>query len=97
MLGSKTRALPLPRVSRRATLAAVARWPRGYACEEAPVRQLLLIVGLLALVIGLLWIGQGTGTINWPQSSFMIRQIQWAGYGAALAALGLVLIWQSKR
>jgi len=58
---------------------------------------LLLILGLLALAMGLLWIGQGTGMINWPQSSFMIRQIQWAGYGAALAALGLVLIWQSKR
>ena len=26
----------------------------------------------------------------------MISQIQWAGYGAALAALGLILIWQSK-
>ena len=59
--------------------------------------RLFLIVGLIALVIGLLWIGQGTGTIDWPQSSFMIRQIQWAGYGAALAALGLILIWQSKR
>jgi uncharacterized membrane protein len=61
------------------------------------MRQLLLIAGLVALAIGLLWIGQGTGTINWPQSSFMIKQIQWAGYGAALAAFGLVLIWQSKR
>jgi uncharacterized membrane protein len=59
--------------------------------------NLLLIVGLLALAMGLLWIGQGTGTINWPESSFMIRQIQWAGYGAGLAALGLILIWQSKR
>jgi uncharacterized membrane protein len=57
----------------------------------------LLIVGLLALAMGLLWIGQGLGVINWPQSSFMIRQMQWAGYGAALAALGLILIWQSKR
>jgi hypothetical protein len=35
--------------------------------------------------------------INWPQSSFMIKQTQWAGYGAALAAFGLVLIWQSRR
>lgn len=61
------------------------------------MRQLLLILGLLALAIGLLWIGQGTGTIDWPKSSFMIRQLQWAGYGAALSALGLVLIWQSKR
>lgn len=57
----------------------------------------LLIIGLIALAIGLLWIGQGLGIINWPQSSFMIRQMQWAGYGAALAALGLILIWQSKR
>jgi uncharacterized membrane protein len=61
------------------------------------MRRLLLIVGLFALAIGLLWIGQGLGVINWPQSSFMIRQMQWAGYGAALAALGLILIWQSKR
>jgi uncharacterized membrane protein len=61
------------------------------------MRQLLLIVGLLALAIGLLWIGQGTGVIKWPESSFMISQTPWAGYGAALAALGLILIWQSKR
>jgi hypothetical protein len=61
------------------------------------MRQLLLIGGLLALAIGLLWIGQGTGVVNWPSSSFMIKQIQWAGYGAALAAVGLILIWQSKR
>jgi uncharacterized membrane protein len=61
------------------------------------MRQLLLILGLLALAIGLLWIGQGLGVIDWPKSSFMIRQLQWAGYGAALGALGLVLIWQSKR
>jgi hypothetical protein len=64
----------------------------GYA-----MRRLLLIVGLLALLIGLLWIGQGTGAIAWPRASFMINQIQWAGYGAALAAVGLILIWQSQR
>jgi hypothetical protein len=61
------------------------------------MRQLLLIVGLVALAIGLLWIGQGTGVIQWPESSFMISQIQWAEYGAALAALGLSLILLSKR
>jgi uncharacterized membrane protein len=59
--------------------------------------RVFLILGFLALAIGLLWIGQGTGVIDWPPSSFMIKQIQWAGYGAALAALGLILIWQSKR
>jgi len=58
--------------------------------------RLLLTVGLLAIAIGLLWIGQGTGVIAWPASSFMISQIHWAWYGAALAALGLVVIWRSR-
>jgi hypothetical protein len=61
------------------------------------MRRLLLIVGFVALAMGLLWIGQGTGAIAWPRSSFMINQIQWAGYGAALAALGLIFIWQGNR
>jgi hypothetical protein len=82
-------------VSARATLAT-ADTP-AVANEENPMRKWLLIVGFLALALGLLWIGQGTGAIAWPQSSFMINQIQWAGYGAALAALGLILIWQGKR
>jgi uncharacterized membrane protein len=56
-----------------------------------------LTLGILALLIGLLWIGQGTGYVNWPQSSFMIRQIQWAWYGGALAVAGLVLIWRGVR
>ena len=57
----------------------------------------LSIIGFLALAIGLLWIGQGTGAIRWPPSSFMINQLQWAGYGALLGAVGLILIWQGNR
>jgi uncharacterized membrane protein len=57
----------------------------------------LLILGILALLIGLIWIGQGTGYINWPQSSFMISQMQWAYYGVALAVVGLILIWRGRR
>jgi uncharacterized membrane protein len=60
------------------------------------MRKLLLTAGFLALAIGLLWIGQGSGAISWPRSSFMIGQLQWAGYGATLAAVGLILIWQGK-
>jgi hypothetical protein len=56
-----------------------------------------LTLGILALLIGLLWVGQGTGYVNWPQSSFMIRQIQWAWYGGALAVVGLVLLWRGRR
>jgi uncharacterized membrane protein len=65
--------------------------------EEKPMRKLLLIIGLLALAVGLLWVGQGTGVIKWPESSFMISQIQWAYYGAALAVVGLILIWRGRR
>ena len=61
------------------------------------MRRLLLVPGVLLLLIGLLWIGQGTGFVAWPSSSFMISQIQWAYYGAALAVVGLVLIWRGKR
>jgi uncharacterized membrane protein len=61
------------------------------------MRNVLLIVGILALLIGLLWIGQGTGIVAWPQSSFMISQVQWAYYGAALAVVGVIMIWRGRR
>jgi hypothetical protein len=58
--------------------------------------KLLLAIGVVALVIGLLWIGQGTGVVAWPRGSFMINEIHWALYGAVLSAIGLILIWQSQ-
>ena len=61
------------------------------------MRKSLLILGVVMLAVGLLWIGQGTGVIAWPRSSFMINQLQWAGYGALLSAVGLILIWQGRR
>ena len=61
------------------------------------MRKLLAITGLVALAMGLLWIGQGTGAIAWPPSSFMIGQSQWAWYGAILATVGLALIWRGTR
>jgi hypothetical protein len=67
------------------------------AAGRKSMGKFLLILGFIALAIGLLWIGQGLGVIAWPASSFMINQIQWAGYGAALCAVGLILIWQSRR
>jgi hypothetical protein len=61
------------------------------------MRQAFLVCGILAVLIGLLWIGQGTGIVTWPQSSFMISQMQWAWYGAALAVVGVILIWRGWR
>jgi hypothetical protein len=80
-------------------LRDIRQQPRGDAKQQRgkSMARLLLIVGFLALAVGLLWIGQGTGAIAWPKSSFMINQLQWAGYGALLGAVGLILIWQGKQ
>ena len=61
------------------------------------MKTLVALVGVLATLMGLLWIGQGLGLVHWPASSFMIAQTQWAVYGAVLAAIGVAAIWWSRR
>ena len=61
------------------------------------MKTLLLILGIAALLMGLLWIGQGTGVIMWPRSSFMLDQRPWATRGAILTIVGLVLIILARR
>ena len=61
------------------------------------MKTILLIVGILAVAMGLLWIGQGTGVVHWPASSFMLDQRPWATRGAILAVIGLALILLSRR
>jgi hypothetical protein len=56
----------------------------------------LLILGIAAALIGLLWIGQGAGLVHWPASSFMIDQRPWIARGAVLVVIGLVLIAVSR-
>jgi hypothetical protein len=57
----------------------------------------LLVVGVLAILIGLIWVGQGTGYFPYPASSFMINQMPWMYRGAVLAVLGLVAVVVSRR
>ena len=45
------------------------------------MKIVLLIIGVLALLMGLLWIGQGFGLVMWPSSSFMLEQKVWALWG----------------
>jgi hypothetical protein len=60
------------------------------------MRLVLLVVGVAAVLMGLLWIGQGAGLIHWPASSFMIDQRPWVTRGAILAVVGLLLIGASR-
>ena len=62
-----------------------------------PVRTIVLIVGVAATAMGLLWIGQGLGYIHWPASSFMLDQRPWADRGAVLAVVGLLCIMIGRR
>ena len=52
------------------------------------MRARTLIAGVL-IVIGLVWIGQGTGIIR--GSGFMTDDITWAVIGAALVVVGIVV------
>jgi hypothetical protein len=61
------------------------------------VRVVLLAVGALAALLGLVWIGQGTGYFPYPASSFMIDQSRWAWRGLAVALGGLAVALFSRR
>ena len=61
------------------------------------LRPILLVLGTVATLIGLLWIGQGLGYINWPTSSFMLGRQVWVNYGSGLAVAGLLLILLARR
>ena len=61
------------------------------------LRIVLLIIGSLMVLLGLVWIGQGSGYFPYPAESFMINQTPWIYWGLLLAALGLVVIVFSRR
>ena len=61
------------------------------------LRPILTLIGAIALLIGLLWIGQGLGFINWPSSSFMLGRQEWAIRGGALAVIGVIVLLRSRR
>jgi hypothetical protein len=56
------------------------------------MRLALLIAGVVLILIGAVWIGQGTGYFRYPASSFMINDRTWAYIGAAALVLGLLLV-----
>jgi hypothetical protein len=61
------------------------------------MKTALTFIGFLLLAMGMLWMGQGAGYIQWPAESFMISQFQWVYYGGAVAAVGLILIVVARR
>ncbi len=87
----QSKPLGLPETRRSATARMIC-----HRKDEA-MKTVLLIVGIAALLMGLLWIGQGLGYIHWPASSFMLDQRPWALRGVILAVVGVVMIALSRR
>lgn len=61
------------------------------------LKIILSIAGVLALLLGLLWMGQGSGYFPYPAASPMINQSPWIWKGAVLAIGGVVVFWLSRR
>lgn len=61
------------------------------------MRLAMILAGVALVIVGALWIGQGTGYLPYPSSSFMIDDRKWAYVGAAILLLGLLLAALGRR
>lgn len=65
------------------------------------MKSVILVVGILALVMGLLWAGQGMELIQWPPHQpgqfTMVGHSNWIYIGLGVALAGCVLIFFSRR
>lgn len=57
--------------------------------------RIRLLLGLLLVLVGLIWIGQGIGLIG---GSFMSGDVAWAVIGVLTLGIGMVLVaWGIRR
>lgn len=55
-----------------------------------PLQKVLIVVGGFAIVLGGIWIGQGSGVLP---GSFMTGDRTWLGIGLVVACVGAVLVY----
>jgi hypothetical protein len=61
------------------------------------MQTLLMLIGIILLIAGLVFVGQGSGYFPYPASSFMINQTRWIYYGGGIAVIGLLVIVFARR
>jgi hypothetical protein len=49
-------------------------------------------IGVILLLSGLVFMGQGSRYFPYPAESFMVGATQWIYYGAGIAAIGILLL-----
>jgi hypothetical protein len=61
------------------------------------MHPLLATLGIVLLLAGLVFMGQGSGYFPYPAESFMVGQGRWIYYGGAIAVAGLALLIFARR
>lgn len=61
------------------------------------MRTSLALIGVVVMLAGLFFMGQGAGYIRWPAESFMVSATRWVYYGGAIALAGLLLVLIARR
>ena len=61
------------------------------------MRTLLTVIGIVLVLAGLVFTGQGSGYFPYPASSFMINATRWIYYGGGIAVVGILLVIFSQR
>jgi hypothetical protein len=57
-------------------------------------QRVISIVGILLVLVGVVWTGQGLGYI---EGSFMTGSVTWAIIGPVVAAFGAMLTYNARR
>jgi hypothetical protein len=58
---------------------------------------LLTAIGILLLLAGVVFMGQGSRYFPYPAESFMVGASQWIYYGGGIAAVGVVVLLIARR
>ena len=61
------------------------------------MKLVLQVLGVALILAGGLWALQGAGIVMWPAESFMLAQRQWVLWGLIAVAVGIGLLWASRR
>ena len=61
------------------------------------MKSLLTAVGVILLLAGLVFMGQGSRYFPYPAESFMVGASQWIQYGGGIAAAGIVILVIARR
>jgi hypothetical protein len=61
------------------------------------MKGLLTAIGVVLLLAGLVFMGQGSRYFPYPAKSFMVRAPQWIYYGGGIAVVGVLLILFAQR